>query len=228
MDNLSEIHVPSGPSSVPQDRAFLDKLTLKELMTRKDNTEAELKGLGTVLESHGVDMQTPLVDREGYPRADVDVAQIAVTRSRIIALRNDWKDLMDRIEKGLHEWHANYQASDAYKHPVETYTTSASQSVATLPSVPQTPFAKVDQVTSGSPAHEAGLKEGDQIRAFGSADWSNHERLKKVGEVVQRNIGKPILVKVLRGSGAEAQELSIHLTPRQGWGGRGLLGCHIV
>ena len=96
------------------------------------------------------------------------------------------------------------------------------------PALPQTPFARVDQVTSGSPAHEAGLKVGDRIRAFGSADWSNHERLKKVGEIVQHNVGRPVLVKVLRGTGAEEQELKLQLTPRAGWGGRGLLGCHIV
>lgn len=228
MDNLADIHVLSGPNSAPHDRAALDKLTLHELIARKDNVEAELKALGAVLDSHGVNMQTPLVDREGFPRSDIDVAQVAVTRSRVIALRNDWKDLMDRIEKGLHEWHANYQASDAYKNPPTTSSASSSEPPSTAPLAPQTPFATVDQVTPGSPAHEAGLKVGDRLRAFGSADWSNHDRLKKVGEIVQRNVGRPILVKVLRGSGSEAQELNVHLTPRQGWGGRGLLGCHIV
>jgi 26S proteasome non-ATPase regulatory subunit 9 len=56
----------------------------------------------------------------------------------------------------------------------------------------------------------------------------NHERLRKVGEVVQRNLGRPILVKVVRGAGSQAQELQLRVTPRAGWGGRGTLGCHVV
>ena len=53
----------------------------------------------------------------------------------------------------------------------------------------ETPFAKVNTVESGSPAHEASLKAGDRIRTFGSANWTNHENLRKVAEVVQRNEG---------------------------------------
>ena len=55
--------------------------------------------------------------------------------------------------------------------------------------VTETPFARVNTVESGSPAHEASLKAGDKIRTFGSANWTNHENLAKVAEVVQRNEG---------------------------------------
>lgn len=226
---LSEIHVPSGPTSARQDLAVLDGLTLRQLIERKDNLEAELKALGAVLDSHGVDMQTNLTDADGFPRSDIDVAQVRVTRARVINLRNDWKDLMDRIEKGLHEHHANLQASDAFKNDEATRKPeSASTSAPQSSSAPETPFAKVNSVEPGSPANEAGLKVGDQIRRFGTAIWSNHERLRKVGEEVQRNLGRPILVKVVRASSGGDQELELRLTPRQGWGGRGSLGCHIV
>ena len=57
-EGLSEIHVPSGPSSGYQKPADLDGLSLRQLVQRKDNLEAELKALGAVLDSHGVDMQT--------------------------------------------------------------------------------------------------------------------------------------------------------------------------
>ena len=224
---LSEIHVPSGPTSARQDPAVLNGLTLTQLINRKDNLEAELKALGGVLETHGVDMQTTLIDADGFPRSDIDVAQVRVTRARIINLRNDWKAMMDRIEKGLHEHHANLQASDAFK-TAEAAGGSAAPAVQSHPATPLTPFAKVDSVEPGSPANEAGLKADDQIRMFGTANRSNHERLRKVAETVLQNLGRPIPVRVLRSVAGREQELEMRLTPRQGWGGRGSLGCHIV
>ena len=52
MDNLHAPTVPSGPTSGRRgDRSALDGLSLMELMSRKDNLEAELKALGAVLDS---------------------------------------------------------------------------------------------------------------------------------------------------------------------------------
>lgn len=222
--NLSTIHVPSGPTSFANERPNYEGLTLQQLMTRKDNLEEELKALGAVLNSHGVTMQSSLTTFDGFPRSDIDVAQVRVTRSRIIHLRNDWKELMDRIEKALHEHHANIQKEDAEQLKAEPSSTPTVEP----PQAPETPFAKVNTVEPGSPANEAGLKSGDLIRRFGNAIWSNHERLRKVGEAVQQNLGRPILVRVSRKVGLETQELDLKLTPRQGWGGRGSLGCHIL
>ena len=95
---------------------------------------------------------------------------------------------MSRIEKGLHEHHAALQAADVLKDtPTSPDTQPETNQAAST--VPEAPFAKVNSVESGSPAHEAGLKAGDKIRTFGSANWTNHENLRKLGEVVQRNEG---------------------------------------
>lgn len=135
--------------------------------------------------------------------------------------------------------------------------------------LPETPFAKVNSVVEGSPADIAGLKAGDRIRRFGTANWMNHEKLAKVAEVVQGSEGvsffllssfslphcfpcqgsrrkdkdrgygsangfkqRSVLVRVIReepGTDAEEKkELQLQLTPRRDWGGRGLLGCHLL
>lgn len=224
--NISTIHVPSGPTSFATERPNYDGLTLQQLIVRKDNLEEELKALGTVLDRHGVNMQSSLTTFDDFPRADIDVAQVRVTRARIIHLRNDWKELMDRIEKALHEHHANIKKEEAEK--AQSDEPIVQPSPASPPPAPERPFAKVNTVEPGSPANEAGLKSGDLIRRFGAAVWSNHERLRKVGEVVQQNTGRPILVRVSRKVGNETQDLDLRLTPRQGWGGRGSLGCHIL
>jgi hypothetical protein len=67
MNNLHAPTVPSGPTSGPQgDRSTLDRLSLMELISRKDNLEAELKALGSVLDSVSLTAFTGFVSRNGY------------------------------------------------------------------------------------------------------------------------------------------------------------------
>ncbi|CAL5874329.1 uncharacterized protein PFLUO_LOCUS8625 [Penicillium psychrofluorescens] len=231
-----DIHAPtvaSGPTSGGTAPRDLSKLSMIELMTEKDRIEAELSALSSVLGSHGVNMNSSLTTFDGYPRDDIDIAQVRTTRVRIIHLRNDHKEVMTNIEKGLHAHFASMQnAQTTTSTPNGTSVPSTTQ----LPSDTSVadagrPFAKVNSVVPGSPADQAGLKAGDTIRSFGNVHWMNHERLSKVAEVVQQNEGRPLSVKVVRkdesGSGT-TMELDLLLTPRRDWGGRGLLGCHLV
>jgi hypothetical protein len=67
MNNLHAPTVPSGPTSGPQgDRSALDRLSLMELISRKDNLEAELKALSSVLDSVSLTALTGLVSRNGH------------------------------------------------------------------------------------------------------------------------------------------------------------------
>ncbi|KAF6844417.1 26S proteasome non-ATPase regulatory subunit 9 [Colletotrichum musicola] len=238
MNNIHAPTVPSGPASAAAGRGNPGQLTFTELQRRKADMEAELKALGGVLDSHGADMNTPLTTRDGFPRADIDVAQgsrfpsstdlpVRTTRARIIHLRNDYKDLMATIEKHLHEHFSNMQEDDDAKATPSTESNRLlSDQVEYRPL--EEPFAKVNDVVPGSPAESAGLRPGDEIRRLGYVNYSNHDSLKKVAECVQGNEGQSVLVQISRPGLGTRLEMQLTLTPTRNWGGRGLLGCHII
>ncbi|KAG7042947.1 GTP-binding nuclear protein GSP1/Ran [Colletotrichum scovillei] len=198
MDNIHAPTVPSGPASNTSRNGDLGRLSFAELQNKKENMEAELKALGAVLDSHGVDMNTPLTTQDGFPRADLDIAQVRTTRARIIHLRNDYKELMTMVEKQLHEHFASLQGEEITEVPLSGGANntladhSASQPL-------EEPFAKVNTVVPGSPAELAGLKPNDQIRVFGYVNSSNHDNLKKVAECVQGNEGTTFVKRHLTG-----------------------------
>lgn len=220
MNNLHAPTVPSGTSSTAESsNGQAGRVSFAVLQRRKDDVEAELMALGNVLESHGVKMDTPLLTRDGFPRADIDVAQIRTTRAQIIRLRNDHKDLMKQIESFLHDHFANLDNSEEASTPAQPR----------LEALPRA-FAKVNTITPSSPAEQAGLRPADEIRVFGHVNQSNHDNLKKLAECVQDNEGQNISIEVSRPSGAAQRrdELRLTLRPNRDWGGRGLLGCHIL
>ncbi|KAF2839301.1 26S proteasome non-ATPase-like protein regulatory subunit 9 [Patellaria atrata CBS 101060] len=221
---MDDIHAPtmsSGPTSNGYSNGVPKKhMSLMELIAEKDRVESELLALASVLESHGVNMNTSLTTLDGYPRDDLDIAQIRTTRARIIHLRNDHRQLMGRIEAGLHEHHASAAT------PRQAESTSSSREDSSNISSFEAPFAKVNTVVPGSPAETAGLKAGDSIISFGNANWMNHEKLSKVAEVVSQNEGRAIPVKISRSN--PPQRIELQLTPHRDWGGRGLLGCHLL
>ncbi|KIJ62635.1 hypothetical protein HYDPIDRAFT_135775 [Hydnomerulius pinastri MD-312] len=210
--------LPSPES--PRERA-------RTLMSRKDGIEAEITAQVSILKAHSCDMTTPLVDREGFPRADLDIYAIRQARVRIIELRNDLKDVMNEIGKALE------QVYDPALAPPPTAgasseTPSDSSADAEQPSLP---FAKVDGVAPGSPAAEAvcdssGLLREDMITKFGHLTKASFSAssLQPLAELVNISENRELQVQVFR----EGQEVSLKFTPRKGWGGRGMLGCHIV
>ncbi|KAK4541871.1 hypothetical protein LTR36_007235 [Oleoguttula mirabilis] len=237
MDDLHAPTVASGPTSHATTNGSERKLTLPELIAKKENLEAELSALGSVLDSHNVNMNTSLTTFDGYPRADIDVAQIRTTRARIVRLKNDYKAVMAKLETAVQEQFAAGKVMDvsatartqAQAAQSDTFGAGNSGSSAT-PAAIEPPFAKVNTVVPNSPAEQAGLKVGDKVTKFGSVNYTNHERLSRVAQVVQQNENHTILVKVLREASANAasRPLDLQLTPRRDWGGRGLLGCHLL
>lgn len=130
-------------------------------------------------------------------------APVRTTRSRIIHLKNDYKALMNVIEKHIHEHFARQAELAASEEPTNGTTPmdmdiNTSSSSARAPQVSGPPFAKVNSVVDGSPADSAGLKAGDEIRTFGYVSYTNHDGLKRVGECVQGNEGVSQLILVVR------------------------------
>ncbi|KIP08075.1 hypothetical protein PHLGIDRAFT_104800 [Phlebiopsis gigantea 11061_1 CR5-6] len=199
------MELPSRNSPAEQVRA---------LVLRKDAIEAEIDAQASVLKTNNVTMQSPLVDPEGFPRADIDVWEVRHARVRIIELRNDLKDIMDQIMKGL---------QGVYDPAI---VAEASQSETSSPSGMK-PFAKVDGVAPGSPAVAAGLLKEDLILSFGSLTQSSFSAnsLQPLASLAAAHENREVPVQILRG---KDEILTLKLLPRKGWGGRGLLGCHIV
>ncbi|GME23327.1 26s proteasome non-ATPAse regulatory subunit [Neofusicoccum parvum] len=225
MDDLHTPSVVSGPTSGASNGVAKRDMSLTELMAEKDRVQGELSALSSVLDSHGVNMRTSLTTFDGYPRDDIDIAQIRTTRARIIHLQNDLKGLYDKIERGLHAHHASL--AEAASVAGAAGTSSGAGTSSTDDAALQAPFAKVNDVVPGSPADSAGLKAGDKILKFGDVNWMNHEKLSKLAETVAQNVERPIAIRVAR-EGESAGQLDLQLTPRRNWGGRGMLGCHLL
>lgn len=189
------------------------------------------------------------MDDEGFPRADIDVYDVRTKRHRLACIDTDYELLMKRIEELVKQIHEEARAHASVRPPAATTTTTAPAAAAVVqPPAPAqmeedegesaeaeaaglAPYALIDQVFNGSPAAEAGVKEGDLLLRFGSVDKGNHENLQAVARVVHDSVGRPLRVLVRRkqaGGGSGGQEaVRLTLVPHS-WSGRGLLGCHLA
>ena len=119
---------------------------VRGLMARKDAIEEEMEAQFSILQSNGVNMDTPLVDPEGFPRADIDVWAVRHARVKIIELRNDRTALVNEIGLALQ----NVFDPSTLAREQLPQTTAESRAGTT-----SKPFAKVDGVAPGSPAASA-------------------------------------------------------------------------
>jgi len=127
--------LPSPTSPMEQARA---------LITRKEHIEAEIESHISVLRANSSTLQSPLVDQEGFPRADIDIYAVRGARVRIIELRNDLDVVTNAIAKAL----------EALYDPSLRDRSSDSETKVPEDNRPK-PFAKLNGVAPGSPAAEA-------------------------------------------------------------------------
>ncbi|KDQ62342.1 hypothetical protein JAAARDRAFT_76237 [Jaapia argillacea MUCL 33604] len=179
------------------------------LIARKDAIQAEIEEKLSILAANQSTMNTALVDPDGFPRADIDVWAVRMARVRVIELRNDLAGVMDEIGKALEGVYGQRGGAPP---------------VTEQPSL--VPFARVDSVASGSPAASAGLQTEDLIVKFGHLNVTSFPgtSLQPLAELVALSENRELRVTVLRSN----ETVALAFTPRKGWGGRGMLGCHIV
>ncbi|ODV81337.1 regulatory subunit of putative 26S proteasome non-ATPase [Suhomyces tanzawaensis NRRL Y-17324] len=207
------------------DEDFL-KLSFSQLSTIKQDIELQLSTLFDLLKNkYRVEMDTPLVSPDGFPRADVDVVSIRLVRIKIIRLRNDHKRLLEQLETKMFEEFAKAKQAA----PAEEVNSKAENHPAVSPvdSAPPTriPFAVVSEVVPQGPAHSAGLQSQDKIVLFdGEIHAGNHEKLSALANRVRNKVDREITVEVLRGTDTE----TLVLVPTNNWEGQGLLGCRLV
>jgi 26S proteasome non-ATPase regulatory subunit 9 len=115
----------------------------------KKSIEEELEIYMNVIKTQGTDMTSPLVDRDGFPRGDIDVAGVRTARSRVHRLRNDLNHVRDAIASALQVVYA--RPSEA---TVEEVVSSSEKT-----DVGPRAFALVNGVAPGSPAEEAVSKQ---------------------------------------------------------------------
>ncbi|TXT08985.1 hypothetical protein VHUM_02459 [Vanrija humicola] len=205
-------------------------------MQRKDEIEKEIDALKDVLASHNATADTPLVDPEGYPRGDIDVYAIRHARAALARLYNDRTEVTRRLATALENAFqpgtgaSSSSASAATSAPPaasapRTAVNGHRDDAADIPDVwPERPIALVNSVAENSPAAAAGLQPRDVIYSFSGITAASPGGMQAIGPVVTNSEGLPLTLLVQRGN----ERKLIRLTPRSGWGGRGLLGCHIV
>ena len=188
----------------------------KSLIEKKEEIERLIAENGRVLEEEGnVGMSGNLVDREGYPRNDIDIYKVRIARQQINCLQNDYKLLMSKLEEHLASTHSTYKQKLG-----QTEVTSHNN---------LKPFIKITHVDPNSPSFEAGLKVDDEILQFGPFIYSNTEKsLAQIAQHVKEKKDKIILLNVRRGAeDASKTNVKIKLIPKQ-WHGHGTLGCKLV
>ena len=192
------------------------------LSEHKRQIEAELGQQYDVLSANSIDLSSPLTDASGFPRDDVpDLASVRVARARICELKNDHRAIVDQLAQTLPLLLPKEGDSSAPPSTKDVSTNGSSLSS-------MIPFAQVDVVAPDSPAQQAGLKIHDQIVRFGHLNAQNHDRLQALGKLVAENEGRSITVVCFRFEEGKKTMISKELKPHSGWGGRGLLGCHIA
>ena len=114
---------------------------------------------------------------QGFPRADVDVYKVRQLRQEHIMLSNDLKGLMSELHGALTAVHesarkagltqegsAQHEAQMSEPSGVAAADGSAGASKGLQAA--QQPFARISAVEAGSPAHTAGMHEGDEVCRF--------------------------------------------------------------
>uniref|UniRef100_A0A0E0ESA9 PDZ domain-containing protein n=1 Tax=Oryza meridionalis TaxID=40149 RepID=A0A0E0ESA9_9ORYZ len=197
------------------------------LMDRRAAVEAEMDAIIAALSvPGGPGITGGLVDAEGFPRSDIDIPAVLAQRRKLAELRNDHKDITNKIEKNLEVLHSTKLSRNEPSIPASSGTPASLHSGLSQndpmeeDAVTRLPFAIIDELTDGSPAAVDGLQLWDEIVKFGNVEAGDRLQERLVSEALSNEDCQVSLVIIRQGS-----SMNLTVTPRK-WHGRGLLGCH--
>ncbi|KAG8056782.1 hypothetical protein GUJ93_ZPchr0002g24010 [Zizania palustris] len=203
------------------------KAETMRLMDRRAALEAEMDAIIAALSAPGGPGITGgLVDAEGFPRSDIDIPSVIAKRRKLAELRNDHKDITNKIEKNLEVLHSTKLSRNEQSIPRSSGTPASLHSGSSQNDpmeedvVTRLPFAMIDEMTDGSPAAVDGLLLWDEIVKFGNVEAGDRLQERLVSEALSNEDCQVPLVIIRQGA-----PLNLTVTPRK-WHGRGLLGCH--
>lgn len=220
------------------------KAETMKLMEKRTAIEAEMNVIiERLTRPGGPGLSGNLVDSEGFPRTDIDIPVVRAERRRLSELRNDHKEITDKLDENIQVLHSARLAPrlapakgsggavgldlTSTSH-VDATTSESSRNIKQrdTPSdmdvdvILSRPFAVVDEIADGSPAAEDGLQLGDQIVKFGNVE-SGDNLLQRLSSEAQANQDHALTLVAMR----QGELINLTVTPRT-WQGRGLLGCH--
>jgi len=157
-----------------------------------------------------------LIDKDGFPKAGLDLVSIRAARHELICTQNDLNFLMEKIEKKMMAYFeelSNNKKEDNSTEEEEEKNKNVNQNQETtsgafgeennnnkIKEKLREPFAKIVNVEKGSPADEAGLKAEDDIIVFNGILYKgvSYNPLNTLSDIVRSKIGQKIPVSVIR------------------------------
>ena len=198
---------------------------LSSLIAQRDALELEAFSISEDLNSFGPEGQAPaglkdpLVDKEGFPRADIDITSVLNKRNRLAIINTDHKILMKQIEDILKSHDSSDTNNGKTKFDESTIFINLENK--------NKPFAIINEILKDSPAESAGLLDGDKLVEFENLNLSNCSNpINKLPDIVQKNFNSQIKIKIIRANDPDTN-IELYVIPKV-WGGRGLIGCHFT
>ena len=219
------------------------------LYDAREAMEREMASIAGRLSQPGAPgLKGSLVDEEGFPIPGVDLYAVRADRGRYAVLRNDHEAITAELTLALARATAEAGAAPGVERvtrlpdggrqvahpphlnaPPKTEALSLSLSREGDERDSPLPFAVVDDVAAGSPAHAAGLAVGDQVLRFGDVARRGDEG--DAGETLARVAAAAAAAAPPRaaagGGGRGPRAGGGGTRPRAAREGRGLLGCHM-
>uniref|UniRef100_A0AAG5DR48 26S proteasome non-ATPase regulatory subunit 9 n=1 Tax=Anopheles atroparvus TaxID=41427 RepID=A0AAG5DR48_ANOAO len=201
----------SSTTSHSSDDCSREKLL--DLVREKDKLDRKIQELGKILEVNMIGMSEPLVDDEGYPRSDIDVAAVRHARHDIICLQNERSALYEQFHQALGELNRrntdrpaqsldNGSSSNQQHEPMEVDGSCQASELS--------PFIKVQTIVPGLGADQSGLKVGDQILRMGSITASNFKSLQQIKTLLENSAGRAVRLLVRRANSGGENIVNVH------------------